>query len=133
MPRPKAKTYSKYRSIRTEVDGIKFHSKVEARRYIDLKRQQQQGRIDGLRLQPRYKIQHPLTGKLICTYVADFTYERDGVTVIEDVKGVLTDTYRLKKKLMRLINDLHITEVKAHRVARGTYVWCVDGVIEEGS
>lgn len=141
-PKPKStKTYSKYRSKRTEIDGHKFHSLVEGRRYKELKRQEAKGYIENLTLQPRYKILHPVTKKLICTYVGDFRYERKGEVIVEDVKGVLTDTFRLKSKLMKcmsikcpggeVIDGVDITIVKSVRQGRGVYVWAVDGVIED--
>ena len=43
-------------------------------------------------------------GKKICTYIADFKYKNvKGEEVIEDTKGVLTDVFKLKKKLVEAI------------------------------
>src|SRR5690606_29460343 len=99
-PHPKANKnpYSKYQSKFTTIDGIKFRSLTEGRRYKELKRQKEKGYIENLTLQPRYKILHPVTKKLICTYVGDFRYERDGHVIVEDVKGVMTDVFKLKAK-----------------------------------
>lgn len=33
------------------------------------------------------------------TYVADFTYTRKDESIVEDVKGLKTQVYRIKKKL----------------------------------
>ena len=47
---------SKYRNVKTEVDGILFASKKEARRYSELKLLERAGEIAHLELQPRIKI-----------------------------------------------------------------------------
>jgi dsDNA-binding SOS-regulon protein len=67
---------SKYGAVRTEVDGISFASKKEARRYSELKLLERAGEIADLQLQPRF----PLTvnGVRVCTYVADFQYRDIG-------------------------------------------------------
>ena len=45
-------------------------------------------------------------------YIADFTYtDRKRGFVVEDVKGKRTDVYKMKKKLMKDIYDISITEV----------------------
>lgn len=91
---------SKYRAIRTEVDGIKFHSKREAARYVELKKMQDAGLIDRLELQPVYQI--TINARPVCKVILDFRYwcnERKQ-HVIEDVKGVDTSISRLKRKLV---------------------------------
>jgi len=105
---------SKYRAVPTVVDGIRFHSKREAERYGFLKTLQQQGIIQDLELQPKYKL--TVNGVLICTYFADFAYETwdDNaypMTRVEDVKGVKTPAYRIKKKLMKAVYGIEIQEV----------------------
>ena len=35
-----------------------------------------------------------------CYYIADFVYTENGATVVEDTKGVKTDAYKIKKKLL---------------------------------
>lgn len=101
---------SKYKNIKTVVDGIKFDSKKEARRYQDLKILERAGEIFGLELQPRFSI--IVNGFKICTYVADFRYYEEGNPneVIEDVKGVKTAIYRLKNKLMQAVHGIEILE-----------------------
>lgn len=100
---------NKYRAIRTEVDGIMFASKKEAMRYKELKFLLQEQRISDLVLQPKFPIQ--VNGKKICTYIADFIYNEDGIQVVEDVKGVKTSVYRIKKKLTEAIYNITIKEV----------------------
>lgn len=102
------KRRSKYRNVRTEVDGISFHSKKEANRYIELRDMLTNEDITSLSLQVPYKI--VVNGQLICRYIADFVYMQDGKTIVEDVKGRITDVYRLKKKLMKVCHNIDILE-----------------------
>ena len=100
----------KYGAIQTTVDGHKFPSGAEANRYGELKLLEKGGAIVGLELQPKYKCY--VNGLLVCTYAGDFRY-RDNDTrelVIEDVKGVRTPVYKLKKKLMKACHGIEIFE-----------------------
>lgn len=103
---------SKYRAKPTVVDGIRFASKKEAKRYEILVLLARAGEIADLELQPRYPLR--VNGFLVTTYVADFRYRerRDGqwVKVVEDVKGFRTREYNIKRKLMRAIHDIRIRE-----------------------
>jgi len=100
---------SKYRNIKTVVDGIKFDSKKEAKRYQELKLLEKAGEITDLELQPRFNL--IVNGKKICAYIADFRYTSRDKTIIEDVKGMRTPIYKLKKKLMKACLDIDIEEV----------------------
>jgi len=85
-------------------EPIKFDSLKEAKRYDELYLLLKQKKITELRLQPSFKLQESfkdLNGKThrSITYVSDFQYRQDGQVIVEDVKGFLTDIYRLKKKL----------------------------------
>lgn len=94
---------SKYHAKRTSVDGITFDSKREADRYLVLKSMEEDGAIEDLRRQVRYELipAFDVDGKHYrpVFYVADFVYLEDGKEVIEDVKGMRTDVYKLKSKL----------------------------------
>lgn len=101
---------SKYNAVKTEVDGYVFDSKAEANRYSELKLMELADEISYLELQPKFPI--VVNGKKIATYIADFRYFYCGTKqVIEDVKGVKTPVYRLKKKLVEAIYGVTITEV----------------------
>ena len=110
---------NKYNSRKTTVDGITFDSKKEARRYLVLKQMEQDGEIKNLRLQvpveliPSFEIL--VDGKKRkrrpITYVADFVYYRDDEKVIEDVKGLRTPVYNIKKKLFEYRYHETIREV----------------------
>lgn len=107
---------TKYRAKKTEIDGIKFDSKKEAKRYIVLKALESKGEIKKLMLQPRFLLQEGFrkNGKAYrkIEYVADFMYEQDGKLIIEDVKGIKTDVYKLKQKLFeKRYQDLTIKEI----------------------
>ena len=103
------KKMTKYKAIRTEVDGITFASRKEANRYKELKFLRSEYRISDLILQPKFPVE--VCGKKICTYVADFMYYENGNQIIEDVKGVKTPVYRIKKKLVEAIYNITIKEV----------------------
>ena len=82
---------NKYRNRKTIVDGIKFDSKAEAKRYIELKLLQKNGLITNLQLQPRFELQPGYKnnkGENIraITYKADFSYIENGKMIVEDVK-----------------------------------------------
>ena len=99
----------KYNAVKTTLDGIIFASKAEAKRYAELKLLAQAGVISNLSLQPRYDC--VVADVKICTYVADFMYLEQGKQVVEDVKGVKTPVYKLKKKLVEAIHNIKITEI----------------------
>lgn len=103
--------YSKYNAKKTVVDGIEFDSLREADRYCELKLLEKANEIRNLELQPRFLLQDKFVDKHGKThrkieYVADFMYiDKCGKTIVEDVKGVLTDVYKLKKKMFLKIYD----------------------------
>ena len=102
---------NKYGNKPTTVDGRRFASRREAERYVVLKQLQRSGEIVSLECQPRYRIE--VCGEHICDYVADFRYGKQGDTTftVEDVKGVKTDVYRIKKKLMFAVHGIEVREV----------------------
>lgn len=90
--------YSKYSAKPTIVDGIRFASKAESRRFAELRALERAGIISGLTLQPKFPLE--VNGAKVCTYIGDFAYIEDAKYVVEDVKGVKTDTYKIKRKLL---------------------------------
>lgn len=98
---------SKYNSRKTTVDGFTFDSKKEAKRYLELKQLEKDGLINDLQLQVPFVLIPPfeieIDGKKRkrrpITYVADFVYYKGNEKVIEDVKGLRTPVYKIKKKL----------------------------------
>lgn len=101
---------SKYGNRRVTVDGIGFASVKEAARYGELKLLERIGEIEQLSLQPRFPLK--VNGKLVCTYVADFSYlDRAGKVVVEDVKGHRTREYINKANLFEALHGFPVTEV----------------------
>ena len=104
--------YNKYKNEPTMVDGITFQSRKEASRYQELRMLERAGEISGLFRQAKIEIVPKTKLYLASYYVADFVYKdnRTGQTVYEDVKGMRTDVYRLKKKLMYWRHGIEIKE-----------------------
>ena len=101
---------SKYRNVKSVVDGITFDSKAEAKRYMELKLLERAGEIENLTLQPKFDC--VIDGKKVCSYRADFSYFTREKRVVEDVKGYKTSVYKLKKKLVEaLFAGVTITEI----------------------
>jgi len=108
----------KYRNKKTVIEGIKFDSKLESKRYQELKILERQGIIKNLQLQPTFELL-PTFKKANktyrkTTYIADFSYwdNEQGKYIVEDVKGFRTDVYKLKKKLFEYkYKDFKITEI----------------------
>lgn len=105
---------NKYRAQKTEVDGITFDSKAEARRYGQLKLLVAAREIRDLELQPAYPL--VVEGQKIAVYKADFRYfdRLTGKHVLEDVKSPPTakrSDYRMKKKLVRALYGIDVRDV----------------------
>lgn len=97
---------SKYNAIKTVIGNLKFDSKKEANYYLTLKAKRINGEIRSIKLQPEFLILRGFTlenGERIkgIKYVADFEVEyADGHKEIVDVKGLRTDVYKMKKKML---------------------------------
>lgn len=100
---------SKWKSRKVELDGIVFDSANEAKRYQILKADERLGKIKNLERQVSYPFFED--GKLCFTYKSDFNYTTaEGENVVEDVKGMPTDVYILKKKLIEARYKIVISE-----------------------
>lgn len=103
---------NKFFAKKTEVDGIKFDSLKESRRWAELKLMERAGLITDLARQKRFNL--AVNGVLVCAYVADHVYIEKGEEVVEDVKSTYTrknPVYVLKKKLMKACLGIEIREV----------------------
>ena len=101
---------SKFKNIPKRVDGILFQSTKEARRYTELKALQQAGVIRDLETQPKYRLD--VNGVHVTSYYADFKYfdnERKQ-EIVEDVKGIRTQLYILKNRLMLAVHGIEVEE-----------------------
>lgn len=108
---------AKYGNRKVTIDGETFDSLAEARRWGDLLLLQRAGRITELRRQVPYVLvpaipkTRDLPAQRAVTYVADFVYrDRERRLVVEDVKGVRTEVYKLKAKLMRWAHGVVVKE-----------------------
>lgn len=94
-----------------------YDSTKEHRRANQLKLMQRAGLISSLREQVKYVLvptQRAPDGSLLekeCSYHADFVYDKDGVTVVEDTKGFRTPEYIIKRKLMLAVHGIRIREI----------------------
>lgn len=125
---------SKYKSVKEVVNGIEFDSRKEARRYTQLLQMQKDGEISNLQLQVKYELipsqfkevvevtpKKKLAKKSMklaerkVEYVADFVYEKDGKTIVEDVKGYRRggaySVFVLKRKMMLYFFGIEVKEV----------------------
>lgn len=108
---------NKYRNKKVIVDGKKFDSKKEGDRYKELRLLERAGEISNLELQPRFLLQDSFkkNGKTYrkIEYVADFKYIKNGKTIVEDVKGIQTDVFKLKHKIFeKVYPDLELRIIK---------------------
>lgn len=110
----------KYHNKKIEIDGIKFDSTKEGKRYLVLKQALTDGIIQDLKLQVKYElipsikeeyVEHLKTKdkiktrtlQLPITYTCDFQYIKGGELVVEDVKAspkMLPKDFTIKEKLM---------------------------------
>lgn len=101
---------NKYNARKTVVDGIQFDSIRESKRYGELKLLERAGEIRNLKIHHKYDI--VVNRQKVCTYASDFDYyTKDNWHIVEDVKGVKTPVYRLKKKLMKALYNIDIQEI----------------------
>lgn len=98
---------NKYRNKKVIVDGEEFDSKKEGNRYKELKLLLKAGKISNLELQPRFLLQDGFkkNGRTFrkIEYIADFKYIENGKTIVEDVKGMQTDVFKLKHKIFEKV------------------------------
>jgi len=108
---------NKYRNKKVIVDEKEFDSKREGNRYKELKLLERAGEIKNLELQPRFLLQDSFkkNGRTFrkIEYVADFKYIENGKTIVEDVKGMQTDVFKLKHKIFeKVYPDLELRIIR---------------------
>lgn len=91
-------------------DGQVFDSVKEFHRWGCLRLLERAGRISGLQRQVKFELIPKQEGERACYYIADFVYCEDGQKVVEDCKGMKTDVYKIKKKLMLWVHGIRIRE-----------------------
>lgn len=113
---------AKYRNKPKVLNGIKFDSQKEARRYQELKLLERAGKIKDLEVQPKFslvkgvKFSSDNRAKPDLRYFADFAYTdtRTGERVVEDVKSVATKestVYKMKRHMMLAIHGIEVREI----------------------
>jgi hypothetical protein len=102
----------KYGNRKTELDGYIFDSAAEAHRYEELKLLMNAGTISRLEVHPKFDI--VVENVKIGFYKADFQYYDFEKTafIVEDVKGVRTAVYKLKKRLVEALYNIEIVEIE---------------------
>lgn len=108
---------NKYRNKKAQIDMYVFDSVRESQRYKELKLLERAGEISNLELQPRFLLQDSFkkNGRTFrkIEYVADFKYIENGKTIVEDVKGIQTDVFKLKHKIFeKVYPDLTLKIIK---------------------
>ena len=92
----------KFNAVAVERDGFRFKSKMQRQRYDDLKLAQTAG--DVIMFLQEVPFRMPGT-----VYWADFmVFWADGNVTVEDVKGVVTPTFKTKRRMM----EIHYPSVK---------------------
>ena len=123
---------AKYGNRKVVREGITFDSLKEYRRFCELSLLEKAGQITNLQRQVKYVLipqQREFTNEIYergkkkgcfkpgrilereCSYIADFQYIENGKTVVEDVKGMRTKEYIIKRKLMLYRHGIKIKEV----------------------
>lgn len=107
---------NKYGSRKIKVGGITFDSRKEYLRWCELVLLQKAGQITDLQRQVKFELipSQRINGKVAeraCDYIADFVYNENGKTVVEDTKGFKTKDYIIKRKLMLYFHGIRIVEV----------------------
>ena len=102
---------NKYKAVKVG----KFASKKEARRAGQLQILEKVGQISNLELQVKYELlpKQMADGKVAeraLHYIADFRYTEGGRLIVEDVKGMKTPAYVIKRKLMLFVHNIRVLE-----------------------
>lgn len=104
----------KYMNVKTVVDGMKFDSMAEARRWRDLTLLQKAGHIERLRRQVPIgllqgaKLYGEKRARPGVRLVVDFVYEQHGEIVYEDTKGMETPMSRLKRHMAKALHGIDV-------------------------
>lgn len=108
----KPKGENKYHAKITVVDNIKFRSKLEAKRWAELRFMERAGLIHDLKHHTRYPFF--IDSVYIAFYESDFEYveKKTGDKIVEDTKGYATDVYKIKRRLMQAIYGIEVKEIR---------------------
>lgn len=108
-----SKPKRKYRNEPVVVDGVRFDSQAEAKRWLELRGLEKQGLISHLERQPKFKF--VINGQKVVSrserypngrqvsWKGDFAYFDGKNRIVEDVKGFRTKEFILKKAFVEAI------------------------------
>lgn len=104
----------KYRNQPVTIDGRRFPSQKEGKRYVALRLMERAGEVVDLELQPRFPL--AVNGLHVCEYRADFRYRevKTGNVIVEDVKSAATKAdrlYQFKTRLLYALTGIAVREV----------------------
>ena len=121
----------KYGNKKIQAGGQVFDSKKEYKRFCELSLLERAGEITNLQRQVPYllipeqrapstevykkgsRAGQPKPGPVLerrVVYIADFVYQQNGETVVEDTKGIKTKEYIIKRKLLLYRYGIRIKE-----------------------
>lgn len=96
----------KFNAVKAVRDGITFHSKKEAKRYDELVLLKASGEVLFFLRQVPFHL--PGNVKYLCDFMV---FWADGTASVEDIKGMKTATYIMKKKMVESLYPIQIKEI----------------------
>lgn len=109
--------YRKYKNRVIESADGRFDSEAEYRYWCHLKARLASDEISELQRHVAFELAPGVSihgrKRPPLRYFADMAYMEDGKRIVVDVKGMITDVYRIKRHLMKAVHDIDIVEVKA--------------------
>ena len=118
---------NKFNARKIKRNGVVFDSRAEMRRWCELQKMEKAGEITNLRRQVKFVLipnQYKVFNDGVvyereCSYIADFVYEKDGRTEVEDVKGntkgISYQYFVIKRKLMLERYGIAVKEIRYER------------------
>jgi len=92
---------NKYHAQKVHYAGFVFDSRMEAARYVQLRDMERKKEIRELQVHVPFVVWESKLKTKVIKYVPDFVYERNMLTIIEDVKGDETDVFKMKAKMFK--------------------------------
>lgn len=105
-PRGPAPKRHKYGAKPVVIDGVRFASHAEGRRYVALKMLERVGQITNLELQPAFPI--IVNGIKVAVWKGDFAFFDGNRRRVIDVKGFSTPLFKLKRRLVEALYSIQI-------------------------
>jgi len=108
------KRANKYGAKPQVVDGVRFDSKRELRRWGELQIRERAGEISKLERQvtyvlaPSVKIEGESRARPALRYKADFRYVEAGQTIVADAKGHADEAFRIRQHLMKSVHGIDV-------------------------